>query len=55
VLTNDGNEPRLVMEEITRVVQGGRDAVWERVESLNEIDNIYDLGFWGNMVDLLTN
>lgn len=47
VLTNDGTEPRLVMEEITRVVEGGRDAVWERVKSLDGVDNIYDLGLWG--------
>lgn len=26
---------------------------WMRVQSLNEIDNLYDLGFWDNLMDVL--
>lgn len=29
------------------------DPRWVRVSSLTEVENIYDLGFWGNLLDVL--
>ncbi len=26
---------------------------WKRVESLTEVDNLYDLGFWANIADII--
>jgi palmitoyltransferase ZDHHC4 len=53
VLTNDGREPRLVAEEITRVIVGGDKASWRRVRSMKELVNIYDLGLWENILESL--
>jgi palmitoyltransferase ZDHHC4 len=55
VLTSDGREPRLVSEEITKVVRDGPEARWRSVKDLKEVTNIYDLGFWGNVKELLGN
>jgi len=30
-----------------------RDALWRRIESLDEVDNIYDIGWRGNFADML--
>lgn len=27
---------------------------WERLQSLNEVNNLYDLGFWRNLVDVIS-
>ncbi|KAL9110479.1 MAG: hypothetical protein Q9227_005023 [Pyrenula ochraceoflavens] len=37
------------------MVAGGVDERWVRVRSLAEVDNVYDLGFWGNLGDVLWN
>jgi hypothetical protein len=55
VLTSDGNEPRLVAEGITRVVEGGENARWRRVRGIKDLDNVYDLGFVRNFWDLVMN
>jgi len=43
----------------TRQVAGKQEQVedlrWERVHSLIELENIYDLGFWGSMRDIWVN
>jgi palmitoyltransferase ZDHHC4 len=53
VCTSDGHTPRLLQPHITRIV--GTEPAWRRVRSLNEVENIYDLGFWRNFKDLVTN
>jgi hypothetical protein len=53
VLTNDGHTPRLLQPHITKVV--GQDPGWRRVRNLKEVENTYDLGFWANMKDLMSN
>ena len=30
-----------------------RTSAWKRVHSLREIENLYDLGFWDNLWDIL--
>ncbi len=39
-----GSIPRMYTTEKPR---------WKRVQSLDEIDNLYDLGFWDNMMDVM--
>jgi hypothetical protein len=51
VLTSDGLLPRHLGPEIGAVV--GERARWRRCSSLKEGDNIYDLGPWGNLLDVL--
>jgi palmitoyltransferase ZDHHC4 len=34
---------------------GYEDATWEKVASLAEVENVYDLGFWGNLRDSFFN
>ena len=34
---------------------GDVDPIWERVTSLADVENVYDLGFWDNMRDALFN
>lgn len=41
VRTNDGQAPR------------GQEALWRRIWSLDEIQNIYDLGGWENFVEVM--
>ena len=52
VLTQDGQYPRNLPAEIMALVG---DAEWRRVWKLTEVNNTYDLGFWGNFMDMLTN
>ncbi len=33
---------------------GSRELVWSQVFSLREVDNIYDLGLWGNVRDIFS-
>ncbi len=35
--------------------RGGTKPLWERVTSLAEVENVYDLGFWDNLRDALFN
>lgn len=42
VRTNDGKPPK------------GQEALWRRIWSLDEVENIYDLGGWDNFMDVLT-
>ena len=30
-----------------------RKSRWKRLQSLNEVDNLYDLGFWKNLADII--
>lgn len=45
VTTRDGQPPRPEL-----LVPG--EGEWERVRSLKNVDNIYDLGFWNNLKDI---
>lgn len=51
VRTSDGLPPRNLQPEIKAVV--GEHAEWRWCRSLNEVDNVYDLGPWRNLMDLL--
>lgn len=53
VLTSDGLPPRNLQPEIKAVV--GKHAEWRRCRSLKEVDNIYNLGVWQNLRDILLN
>jgi len=53
VLTSDGLRPRNLQPEIKAVV--GEHAQWRQCRSLKEVDNIYNLGFWRNLRDILLN
>jgi palmitoyltransferase len=53
VLTNDGLPPRNLQPEIKAVV--GEYAQWRRCRNLKEVDNIYNLGVWRNLRDVLFN
>ncbi len=37
----------------TRERMVSQKADWKRVESLTEVDNLYDLGFWANIADII--
>ncbi|KAH7056882.1 DHHC palmitoyltransferase-domain-containing protein [Macrophomina phaseolina] len=50
VRTADGEPPREVPPQLTGLVDEGS---WQRVWRLADIDNIYDLGFWDNLKDIL--
>jgi hypothetical protein len=52
VRTMDGRPPRNVPEDLKGKIG---EASWEQVWSLKDVDNIYDLGFWGNLREVLTN
>lgn len=41
VSTNDGNPP------------AGQEALWTRIWTLSDVDNIYDLGGWDNFMEIL--
>ena len=41
VSTNDGNPP------------AGQEALWTRIWSLGDVDNIYDLGGWDNFMEIM--
>ncbi|OCL08175.1 zf-DHHC-domain-containing protein, partial [Glonium stellatum] len=51
VLTSDGLPPRNLQPEIKAVV--GEHVDWRRCRSLKEVDNIYNLGVWQNLTDVL--
>lgn len=52
----DGRSPENHNEEYRAAqdmaVAIGSQPSWRRVQSLQEVDNIYDLGFWDNLVDV---
>ncbi|OJD30380.1 zf-dhhc-domain-containing protein [Diplodia corticola] len=50
VRTGDGEPPREVPQQLTGLVDEGS---WKRVWRLADIENIYDLGFWDNLEDVL--
>jgi hypothetical protein len=52
VLTSDGQPPRNLQAPILAVVGDGQ---WRRCWNLKNVDNVYDLGFWGNLKNVLTN
>ncbi|EOD51032.1 putative palmitoyltransferase swf1 protein [Neofusicoccum parvum UCRNP2] len=48
--TGDGEPPREVPPQLTGLVD---ETSWTRVWRLADIENIYDLGFWDNLKDIL--
>ncbi|KAF4309570.1 Zinc finger DHHC-type palmitoyltransferase protein [Botryosphaeria dothidea] len=50
VRTCDGEPPREVPPQLTGLVD---EESWKRVWRLADIENIYDLGFWDNLKDIL--
>jgi hypothetical protein len=52
VLTTDGLPPRNLQPEIKAVV--GEGVEWRRCWNLKEVDNIYDLGPWHNLLAILS-
>ena len=52
VRTSDGKRPRGVADVIGELVVEGS---WEQVWHLADVENVYDLGFWGNLVEVLRN
>ena len=53
IRTNDGQTPRSLPQVVQEVVEEGVE--WKRCWRLAEVENLYDLGFWGNLVESLTN
>ena len=52
VRTRDGQAPKSLPPRVQRVAE--LDS-FERVWSLAAVENVYDLGFWDNLVEVLTN
>ena len=52
VLTTDGLPPRNLQPEIKAVI--GEGVKWRRCWNLKEVDNIYDLGPWHNLLAILS-
>ena len=52
VRTRDGQPPKSLPLRIERVAEPGS---FKRVWSLAAVENVYDLGFWDNLVEVLTN
>ena len=63
VRTRDGEQPRREVDgprgrENGAARKEGEDVPderWERVQSIAQVENLYDLGFWDNLVDGLFN
>ena len=51
VQTRDA-QPPILPGEHTRRNTMGKTGGWQQVHSLAEIDNIYDIGFWRNIVHI---
>lgn len=52
VRTRDGQPPKTLPARVQRVAEPDS---FERVWSLAAVENMYDLGFWDNLVEVLTN
>ena len=52
VRTRDGQPPKSLPSRIQRVAELSS---FERVWSLAAVENVYDLGFWDNLVEVLRN
>lgn len=52
VRTHDGQVPKTLPPRVQRVAE---EDSFERVWSLAKVENVYDLGFWDNLVEVLTN
>ncbi|KIW04286.1 uncharacterized protein PV09_04583 [Verruconis gallopava] len=52
VRTNDGQPPRFVSNAIADLVV---EDSWRQIWRLCDVENIYDLGFWGNLWEVLIN
>ena len=50
VMTRDGMPPRQVPDRIAKVIV---EDSWRRIYRLKEVVNIYDLGFWDNLIEVL--
>lgn len=58
VVTQDGAMPRRdqrIMVDQTRGRKRERDREWKQVWNLSGVENIYDLGFWDNLIEVLVN
>ena len=59
VVTRDGEMPRKRQKgqngHVATGAAGYGDPTWEKVTSLAEVENIYDLGFWENLRDVFFN
>lgn len=49
--TGDGGPPVLPGKERQEIMVGGFGG-WKKVNSLDEVENIYDNGFWRNLLDI---
>ncbi|KAE9962660.1 hypothetical protein BLS_010169 [Venturia inaequalis] len=52
IRTHDGQPPKNVRPQIADLVV--QDS-WRRIWHLGDVENIYDLGFWGNVMEALVN
>ena len=52
VRTRDGQAPKTLPVRVQRVAEPDS---FERVWNLTAVENVYDLGFWDNLVEVLTN
>lgn len=51
--TEDGRPPAAAKRTTGAPEATGRNGVeWERVWRLSEVENLYDLGFWGNLKEI---
>ncbi|KAF2098232.1 zf-DHHC-domain-containing protein [Rhizodiscina lignyota] len=50
VQTSDGQMPRTLPKEMERIVDASS---WRRVWRLASVENVYDLGFWDNLAEML--
>lgn len=52
--TDDGNPPHFAEDTEPAGEDGVKSASWERCWRLADVDNLYDLGFWDNLLEVLT-
>jgi hypothetical protein len=52
IRTNDGQPPKNIQPQIADLIV--QDS-WRRTWNLGDVENIYDLGFWGNLMEALVN
>lgn len=61
-LTSDGNEPyvswpvssdQIIVSTTDGKPPQGQEALWTRIWELSDVDNIYDMGGWDNLMEIL--
>lgn len=50
---NPGNTPDDIFNERSRHSDSGAKSKWKQVQSLDELQNLYDLGLWDNLADIV--